>query len=59
MLIECLGLKEEMGIEDVFNIILSIYEFWRCILIVIGIKRDELWNEKFYIKVRKIIFEMK
>lgn len=52
ILIECLGLKEEMGIEDVFDIILNIYEFWGCILIVIGIKKDELWNEKFCIKVR-------
>lgn len=58
-LIECSGLKEEMGIEDAFNTILSTHEFWRCILTATGTKRDELWNEKLYIKARKTILEMK
>lgn len=55
---ECLGLKEEMEIEEVFEIFLSNYVLWRSIFIVIGKKKDELWKEKFYIKVKWIILEV-
>lgn len=59
ILMECLGLKEEMEIEEVFEIVLSIFVLWRSIFFVIGKKRDELWNEKLYIKVKRIILEVR
>lgn len=47
-----------MEIEEVFEIFLSNYVLWRSIFIVIGKKKDELWKEKFYIKVKWIILEV-
>lgn len=56
---ECFGLKEEMGIEEVYCIFISIYVLWKSILFVIGKKINDLWKEKFFIKVKNIIFEVK
>lgn len=56
---ECFGLKEEMRIEDVFCIFVSIVVLWKSILFVFGNKIDDLCKEKFYIKVKNIIFEVK
>lgn len=56
---ECFGLKDDMGMEEVFCIFVNIYILWKSILFVIGNKRDDLWKEKFYVKVKKIIFEVK
>lgn len=58
-LIECSGLKDETGIEDAFDIILSTHAFWECILTATGAKRHELWNEKLCIKARQTILEIK
>lgn len=56
---ECFGLKEEMGIEEVYYIFCSIYVLWKSIFFVIGKKIKDLWKEKFLIKVKSIIFEVK
>lgn len=56
---ECLGLKEEMNLEEVVDVIIIIYDLWKCVLIVFGSKKEELWKEKYVIKVVNIIMDLK
>lgn len=56
---ECSGLKEEMEIEEAFEIVLSTSALWRSIFSATGKKRDELWNEKLYIKAKRTILEVR
>lgn len=58
ILMECLGLKENMDFEEVVEIIIIIYDLWKCVIIVFGKKKDELWKEKFVIKVNDIILDL-
>lgn len=58
ILMECLGLKENMDLEEVFEIIIIIYYLWKCVLIVFGRKKEELWKEKFVIKVNDSILDL-
>lgn len=58
-LMECSGLKEKMGIEEAFEILLSTHALWRSIFSATGKKKDELWKEKLYIKAKRTILKVR
>lgn len=59
ILMECSGLKEEMGIEEAFRILVSANALWKSILSATGKKANDLWKEKLCIKAKNTIFEVK
>lgn len=56
---ECSGLKEEMEIEEAFEILLSTSALWRHIFSATGKKRSELLKEKLYIKAKRTILDVR
>lgn len=59
ILMECSGLKDDMGMEEAFRILVNTHILWKSILSAIGNKRDDLWKEKLYVKAKKTISEVK
>lgn len=59
ILMECSGLKEEMGTEEAYCILVSTHALWKSILSATGKKTNDLWKEKLFIKAKNTIFEVK
>ncbi|XP_055995963.1 uncharacterized protein LOC125646740 isoform X2 [Ostrea edulis] len=58
-LMECSGLKSDMGLEDALSIILSGHHLWRSILTASGKKENDIHENKFAVKAREMILDLK
>lgn len=56
---ECSGLKENMDLEEAFEIIITTHYLWKCVLTASGRKKEELWKEKLVIKANDSILDLR